>query len=194
MRDSIKNKILLSLEMGELLITDLLLLSRRPYSSGVKLVNKRIKEVSSLLFPVISGKERSLKNVIYKLKKDGLIEYRESSQGREIAITQKGKYLLEKTESDILPRRRYSIEESTESDKSLKIIIFDIPEKERRKRDWLRSVIKNLGFNQLQQSVWAGNKPIPESLLKDIKELKLLNFVEIFSVDKKGTIKKALFE
>ena len=194
MRESIKNKILLSLELGELLITDLLIMSRRPYSSGTKIINKRIKEIYPLLFPILSGREKSLKNIIYKLKKDGLIGYETTDRGRSIFITQSGKEFVKKLNKNALPVTRYYHRDLQETDKSLKIIIFDIPEKERNKRDWLRAVIKNLGFNQLQQSVWVGNKPIPESFLSDLKELKLLNFVEIFSVGKRGTIEKQSFE
>ncbi len=195
MKESIKNKILLSLELGGLLFTDMLLLSRKPYSSSVKIVNKRMKEVSNLLFPVLSGKERSLRNVIYKLKKDGLIEYKETGEEKKILITQKGRDLITKNKDNIgFPEARYLSIETPETKKTLSIIIFDIPEKDRNKRAWLRSAMKNIGFKQLQQSVWAGNVPIPEDFLNDLKELKILKFVEVFSVGKRGTIEKQSFE
>ncbi len=174
------------------MITDVMIMSRRPYSSGAKAVNKRIGEILTSLIPDPSDKntEKGLRNTIYKLKKDGLIDYEETNRGRKILITQKGKDFITRSKESLLPPRRYFSVESQKSDKGLKIIIFDIPESERRKRNWLRSAIKNLGFNQLQQSVWAGNASIPELFLVDIKELNLLNFVEIFSVNKKGTIQK----
>lgn len=47
------------------------------------------------------------------------------------------------------------------------IVIFDIEETSRRKRDMFRNMLKNIGFGMLQQSVWITPLPIGQ----DIKEL-----------------------
>jgi DNA-binding transcriptional regulator PaaX len=195
MRKSIKSGILFVLELGGILVSDLIAVTTSPYGSSENYINKKSMETMDLIFghlPETSGgyKEKNLKNVIYKLKKDGLIDYKDTSEGRSLFLTNKGKSFLKIVKNKGFPYKKYTRDQSSESDKSLKIIIFDIPEKERGKRDWLRDVIKNLGFTKLQQSVWAGNNAIPEDFLSDLEEMKILRFVEIFSVSKKGTIEK----
>ena len=69
------------------------------------------------------------------------------------------------------------------------IVSFDVPEKEKRKRGWLRSTLKNLGFRMLQKSVWIGKVKIPEAYLEDLKRLRLLSYIEIFAISKRGTIR-----
>ena len=68
------------------------------------------------------------------------------------------------------------------------IVIFDIPERERRKRNQLRRELVYLGFKKLQQSVWIGQTQIPEEFIKELKEKDILPYIHIFSVEKKGTV------
>ena len=42
--------------------------------------------------------------------------------------------------------------------------MFDIPEKNRRYRDFFRAVLKTIGFREFQQSVWIYPHPIPKFL------------------------------
>ena len=68
------------------------------------------------------------------------------------------------------------------------IISFDIPEKEKHKRAWLRSVLRNLDYKILHASVWIGNNALPKELLNDCKRMDMTNYIHIFSVFRKGTI------
>lgn len=68
------------------------------------------------------------------------------------------------------------------------IIIFDIEEKERWKRSWIRAVLKNLNFEMLQKSVWLGKTILPKEFAEDLKKLNLLKAVKIFSVSNEGSI------
>ncbi len=74
----------------------------------------------------------------------------------------------------------------------LRLVIFDIPETEKRKREWLRAALRRLGFQPLQKSVWVGNIALPEEFLHDLRKLGLLPYVEIFAVTKRGSLKKKL--
>lgn len=130
-------------------------------------------------------KRKSFHSLIYKLKKDGLVA---QSGGHSLHLTHRGKKKLEilKTRlSKSLPEKIYE----KESDDKFKIVIFDIPEQQRHKRNWLRATLIGLDFIMLQKSVWFGKNKIPEDLLEDLEELELLPFVEIFEISKKGTIK-----
>jgi DNA-binding transcriptional regulator PaaX len=75
-------------------------------------------------------------------------------------------------------------------DSTIKIIVFDIPEKERKKRDWLRQMLKNLEFIMLQKSVWIGKTVLTKKFIYNLKKLDILSFVQIFAVSKTGTIKE----
>ena len=122
--------------------------------------------------------------MLWKLRKQGLIE----KQNKRWRITQKGKEhkiaILARWKIE-LPSRKYNPEKSEE----LKLVIFDVPEKERRKRVWLRYALLRLGFKRLQKSVWVGRVKIPESFLKDLNRINLLEYVEIFAITKTGSLR-----
>ena len=48
-----------------------------------------------------------------------------------------------------------------------RIVFFDIPEHKRKYRDYLRKVLKLIGFNEFQRSIWIYPYPAP-SFLKDL--------------------------
>ena len=48
-----------------------------------------------------------------------------------------------------------------------RIIFFDVPEKKRRYRDELRSMLKIIGFKEFQKSIWIYPNKVPQ-FLKDI--------------------------
>lgn len=132
-------------------------------------------------------KERYYK-LIYNLKKDGLIKESDGKNKGILMITKKGmnKILnLRDKKKRALPNAYYAKEASA----NLIIVIFDVPEKERRKRAWLRGVLRNLGLELIQKSVWIGKAKIPQQFLKDLANLKLINFVEIFEITKTGSLK-----
>ena len=127
-------------------------------------------------------------SLIYKLKKDNLIKESAKGDKKFFIITKKGKdklSLLIKRNKKMLPKIFFQKEKG---DKFI-IIAFDVPETERIKRDWLREVIKNLGFKMIQKSVWIGKIKIPKEFLNDLLKLKLVDFVEIFEISKIGSLK-----
>ena len=75
-------------------------------------------------------------------------------------------------------------------DDKIKIITFDIPERERWKRAWLREALATLEFAMLHQSVWIGKNKIPEQFLEDLRDMNLLKYVHILEVSASGTLKE----
>ncbi len=73
-------------------------------------------------------------------------------------------------------------------DGTRRLVIFDIPERERKKRDAIRLELVAAGFQQLQKSVWHGEHPLPENFLELINALNLKNYVHVFSVRNPGTL------
>lgn len=146
--------------------------------------------------PQKRGQEREFKEtqlfyvMLSRLKKQGFVE-KKSSRGSSIwTITKKGREkiraIYERNKNQLPPRTHYQQEASPE----WKIVIFDIPEKEKRKREWLRPTLRRLGFRQLQKSVWIGKVAIPEIFLEDLKKLHMLEYIEIFAITKSGSIRQ----
>lgn len=65
------------------------------------------------------------------------------------------------------------------------IMIFDIPEVDRRLRDWLRGQIKLWNFKMIQKSVWLGSGPLPTEFNDKIKYLGIDKNIKIFNIQKK---------
>ena len=126
--------------------------------------------------------KRNFSNLIYRLKKDGLIA---CGNGKIFSLTTSGQELINKIKKAVNRKRNYP----KENDDNINMVTFDIPEKLKRHREWLRVVLKRLGFKMLQRSVWIGKIKIPKELLEDIRQRGLLNYVEIVTITKHGTIK-----
>ncbi len=121
-------------------------------------------------------------STVYRLKKQGFIK----KEGNKFLITALGNEKYNK-----ITRMINGYKE--EDDDTLKIIIFDIPEEERRKRYRLREGLMNMGFKMVQKSVWSGKKKISKEFLDDAREEKIMKYIHIFSVSKKGTLEEIGF-
>jgi len=144
---------------------------------------KRISEAKKSRAEMLKDRKRRLAVFISKMKHDGLIE---ESENNRFTISSKGINKFSKLRNN-LPARYYS---KKTGQGSPIIISFDVPEKFRRKRDWLREVIRNLGFKMVHQSVWVGKGKVPVDFIKDLENLKILEFVEIFEISKAGSLNK----
>jgi len=65
-----------------------------------------------------------------------------------------------------------------------RILIFDIPENQRRKRDILRTKLTDLGFHQLQKSVWITPYPLPDAFTEFLSEIKAHLFLYSITAEK----------
>ncbi|MBM4387396.1 MAG: hypothetical protein FJ088_06620 [Deltaproteobacteria bacterium] len=131
---------------------------------------------------------RRYRVLLSSLKRDGLIEEHVSKFGRAFTVTKKGIAKLSALRKKIT-KKFPSVRYERETSDTVTIVTFDVPEKERRKRDWLRAVLKNLKFTMVHKSVWMGKVAIPRAFLADIKRLRLAEFVEIFQVTKTGSLR-----
>lgn len=85
----------------------------------------------------------------------------------EIKITPHGlRFLSQSLHLEKFSRRKW--------DEKWRVVIFDINEKDRKSRDFLRRELKDLGFGMLQESVWISPFPIEDELsdLLDTWEIK----------------------
>ena len=70
----------------------------------------------------------------------------------------------------------------------LLIVMFDIPEKQKNKRQWIRSALKEMGFKMIQKSVWSGKVSLSRRFLEDLSKLNLVDYVDIFTAMKLGSL------
>lgn len=120
---------------------------------------------------------------IYKLKRDGLIQEQQQKEGNVLyQLTRKGREKLH-----ALMIRKPQRYRPLPSD-SYVIVIFDIPEPERRKRVWLRWMLRDMGFSLVQKSVWMGKVKIPREFVNDLTTLRLNEYVQIFEARRLGTL------
>lgn len=128
-------------------------------------------------------------SLLNKLKRDGLIVKKKKGNYTAWRITTKGARKLTAMHdpgriSGGIPMQSYIKDKS----KEVTIISYDVPEKMRKKRHWLRSNLLALDFSPLQKSVWVGMTEIPEEFWVDLRAQDLIPYVHLFSVNKQGTI------
>lgn len=131
---------------------------------------------------------RNYQKLVSKLKTQGLLKVENRGGQDFFSLTPTGTLklvALESREHRRLPEVSYELASSAHPI----IISFDIPEKQKRKREWLREALKRLGLKMVQKSVWIGTGRVPKQFLEDLEKLNLLECVEIFEVGKTGTLR-----
>lgn len=123
-------------------------------------------------------KERTFRNCLSRLYKAGLVK--KESWG-VWSITAEGKNFVKVIEEE---KKQSKVPDGPPDT----IVIFDIPEKQRIKRDTLRVQLMSLGFNKLQKSVFLGHGPLPEDFIRYLSDLEILENIHIFSIKERGTI------
>lgn len=118
-------------------------------------------------------KEITIRQNIRRLQKHGFVEKKEN----KYLLTAAGKKLA----SYIFKRKKIL---AKKWDKKYRVVIFDVPEKKRSNRDWLRNELYVLEYSQLQESVFISKFPLPADLIKEIKEKKMSNCVNYLLMDK----------
>lgn len=114
-------------------------------------------------------KRESARTTLWRLEKRGFIE---RSENGEFRLSEEGSRFLKQKER--LPEEPW--------DGKWRLVTFDIPEKRRRERDWLRSALINAGYSLIQRSVFLGKRPIPHSISETIEERSLSGFVRLIVI------------
>jgi DNA-binding transcriptional regulator PaaX len=121
----------------------------------------------------------TLRTTLWRLKRNGLVD--RSDDGW--VITRKGVEFFRKVmdgnkRMSRLIHGKYGVEMRNRV-KNM-VVIFDIPEKRRGWRNWLRTELVGLGFVKLQQSVWFGPAPLPKDFIKTLSKFDILRFIKFF--------------
>ena len=116
--------------------------------------------------------ENAFHVTLSRLKRKGLVE----NQGRIWKITKRGRDYLLHNKRRLPAHTRPAL---IKQQKNM-IVAFDIPEREKKKREWLRSELINLGFEMLQKSFWLGPSPLPKEFIHTLREFKILPYIKFF--------------
>lgn len=132
----------------------------------------------------IKNFDNILRVTLSKLKKKGLL----NNKRGEWLITLEGKEFLNSKKADMKRPflKKAGYKPKRDASKQL-IVIFDIPEKQRRYRDWLRTELVSLGFELIQKSVWFG-PPMPKEFIEYLEEVEILKYLKFFHATKEDLI------
>lgn len=123
---------------------------------------------------------RNFSAILSRLKQQGLVD-KSGRHGQSLwFITKKGREKLISYKLPVLPK----------PDNLPRLVIYDIPETEKRKREWVRIELVACDYHQLQKSVWLGYRPLPQKFIESLDNLKLKGKVQIFGISKKGTLEE----
>lgn len=120
--------------------------------------------------------KQNIYDSFYQLKRRGLVK----KIGSTFRLTHKGEKEAFFAHLDVRaalykPKRR-------KWDGYWRMIIFDVPEKKRKYRDYLRQMLKTLGFKELQKSIWVTPHPIPDFLKELLWEERMKYFTRFMTV------------
>jgi len=132
---------------------------------------------------------KNFKRSIKALYDSKLVKIKKRKNGTIIIVlTEKGKELALKYDME-----KMRIKPVAKWDGKWRVVIFDIPEKQKGRRDALRFCLKKLNFYELQKSVWI----FPFDCQKEIQRLtqvfeieKFVNYMQVDFIDNNNVIKK----
>lgn len=163
--------------------------SRRMGALGLGILSGIAEKGSLSIETVLGGihglpkhtKRESVRTTLWRLQKKGLVER-----------TQEGKFKLSERGTKFMKQKERPPEEPW--DGKWRLITFDVPEKRRSERDWLRNALMNAGYTFVQRSVFLGKKPIPRVIFETIQERDLSEFVRLIiigEIDDETLLKQA---
>lgn len=129
--------------------------------------------------PLLVGrdlKKSELAQAIRRLREKGLVEFI-SDEELSLRLTDSGK------DKALWAKMKKG---DGKWDGKWRLVIWDIPEKRRQARDLLRFKLKQLGFKQWQQSVWASKIDCTKLLRDFVKQVGIEDWVMVIEFDNVG--------
>ncbi len=134
-------------------------------------------------------KRRTLSTTLSRLRREGLVERTGAKKNGLWSVTRKGLRAF-RAASVQKDKREMTGFTPSPSDGKIRLVAFDVPERWRKKRDWIRECLAACHFELLQKSVWIGTRPLPEDFIQEIDKRNLGSCVHIVSLSEKGTLEK----
>mgnify|MGYP001559691870 FL=1 len=117
------------------------------------------------------NERKNIYNTFYRLRREGCLEFSSKNHQLYISLTEKGKKMAGRFQIDSL-----EVKKPLRWDKKWRLVVFDIPDRFRVKREAFRGKLREIGLCQLQKSVWIH----PYNCRDEIELLR-----EFFGLDKK---------
>ncbi len=127
--------------------------------------------------------KKQLSNAFANLKNRKLVEIIQEKNGKtKVILTNTGEKRVKEFCFEEL-----RIQKARKWDKKWRVLVYDIPTKPKvynNAREALRAKIKEIGFVQLQKSVWVCPYECEDEILFLSESYRVTKFIEIFTVDK----------
>ncbi len=146
------------------------------------ILNRRpLKFLSTIENPVFRKyrKERGVKEfakLVYYAKRKNYIKVKNLEGKKAIILTKEGLSKALKASFIVTGKKK-------RKDGKWTMLIFDVPEKHRKSRDLLRSVLHNLGYKIFQKSAWITPYDVSEKTEQLLQYYSLDEFVKIFLIE-----------
>ena len=127
--------------------------------------------------------KRMFSATLSRLKNKGLVQKENKTRGSIWKLNQSGRDMLLSFQARDVPEDGVS-----------RLFIFDIPEKSRHYRQWIRLELILGGYQMLQKSVWFGKRPLSEAFLRELLNKDLFEYIQFFEVKKEGTLENLKME
>jgi len=118
---------------------------------------------------------KKFSKLIYYLKVRGYIETKNLKSNDAIIITKDG--------IDRAIKSSFRLDRKRRKDGKWTMLIFDVPEKQRKSRDILRGTLNSLGYKMFQQSVWISPYDVQEKTERFLQWRSLEKYVKIFLIE-----------
>ena len=140
-----------------------------------------------LLLGQILGDGKNFAQFVHYLAKKGFINYVDKNNERFIKLTQKGQL------EALLAKARLPPEYKADWDGRWRLIIFDIPEESRDKRNLFRELLKRNSFVKLQASVFISPYALNREAIIYLRQSGLMKYIRILLIqemDDDGDLRK----
>ncbi len=128
----------------------------------------------------INGKTlQTISSTLGRLQAKGWISAKKEKKSKLFQITDIGQEEVTKNLAQIK-----ELKDTKKWNGSWQVVVFNIPEKTRYARDTFRTKLESLGFGKIQGSLWISCQNHSEKLNEIIKQLKINNYVTVFSTGK----------
>lgn len=149
-------------------------------TKGSRAINQAFDEANWILENKLN--HETVRRAFQKLKNNHLIKEVKYGGKSRLVLTEKGTERLK----NIIPQ----YQKNREWDGKIRIITYDIPEKQKRKRDLLREAIRRLGGGMVAESVWINPYDI-RGLIEDfVEEHNINGIILVSNMGKDGALGK----
>ena len=111
--------------------------------------------------------KRQFAQFVHYLKKKGYIKIAALKEKKGILLTPRGREKILKVKIELKNKRK-------RKDGKWIMLMYDIPERRKKERFLLRAILKNLGYQQFQKSIWV----CPYDVLEESKEATRIYFLD----------------